>query len=102
MIRRRVHDSAGPTADRLYALVEREQLLNIRWTMPGIALFGLGAALAVHLWPEALIGRRWHVAVGVAQMLGSAGYLAYTIRFFSKVTPLIVETRREWRDDVLT
>jgi hypothetical protein len=101
MIRNRIGDSPGATADRLYRLVEAEQVRNIRMVMPGIAAFSLAAALAVHLWPEAMLQRRGHVAVGLAQMVGTAGYLAYTVHFFGRVTPLLVGTRDEWRDDVI-
>jgi hypothetical protein len=101
MIRRRIQDSPGTTADRLYRLVEAEQLRNIRVLMPGIVVFSLAAALAVRLWPEAMLQQRGHVAVALAQMAGTAGYLAYTVRFFGRVTPLLVETRNEWRDDVI-
>ena len=34
MIRRRIIDSAGPVGSTLYAIVEQEQLLNIRFFMP--------------------------------------------------------------------
>ncbi|MFL5541896.1 MAG: hypothetical protein ACJ8J0_23110, partial [Longimicrobiaceae bacterium] len=101
MIHRRIEDSPGATADRLYRLVRAEQLRSIRLVMPGMIAFSLAAALAVHLWPEAMLGRRGHVAVGLAQMVGSAAYLAYTVRFFGRVTPLLVGTRDEWRDDVI-
>jgi hypothetical protein len=101
MIRRRIHDSPGAIADRLYRLVEDEQLRNVRVVMPGIAAFSLAAALAVRLWPEVMLHQRGHVVVGIAQMLGTAGYLAYTVRFFGRVTPLLVGTRDEWRDDVI-
>jgi hypothetical protein len=101
MIRKRIQDSPGATADRLYRLVEAEQLRNIRMVMPAIVVFSLAAALAVRLWPEAMLQRRGHVVIALAQMVGTAGYLTYTVRFFGRVTPLLVGTRDEWRDDVI-
>jgi hypothetical protein len=101
MIHRRIQDSPGAVADRLYRLVRAEQLRNIRVVMPGMVVFSLTAALAIRLWPEAMLARHGHVAVGLAQMVGSIVYLAYTVRFFNGVTPLLVGTRDEWRDDVI-
>jgi hypothetical protein len=51
MIRRRITDSEGPTATRLYALVELEQLFNIRFLMPATVLFNLMAMMIMHVWP---------------------------------------------------
>ena len=101
MIHKRIQDSPGATADRLYRLVQAEQVRHIRLVMPGIAGFSLAAALAVRLWPEVMLHQRGHVAIALAQMAGTAGYLAYTLRFFGRVTPLLVDTRDERRDDVI-
>ena len=45
--------------------------------------------------PEAI----WLIAL--VQLAAALGYLLYVMRFFARIRPLIVTTRREWRDDVL-
>jgi hypothetical protein len=100
MVRRRIADRAGPIASTLYAIVEREQLLNIRFFIPGIVLFNLAATAAL-LGPPSLLGGRGHVILALLQMGGAFGYLLYVMRFFLRIVPLIVRTRQEWRDDVL-
>jgi hypothetical protein len=101
MIRRRMHDSAGPTGSQLYAIVEREQGVNVRIWMPATVAFNLFAVVAVHRWPEVLIGAGGHVVIAIVQLAAALGYLLYVMRFFARLRPLIVTTRREWRDDVL-
>jgi hypothetical protein len=100
MVRRRIDDSAGPTAGTLYTIVEREQLLNIRFFMPGIVGFNLFALLALWLGPSSFLAGRGHVILAVLQMGGAFGYLLYVMRFFLRIVPLIVKTRHEWRDDI--
>jgi hypothetical protein len=41
------------------------------------------------------------VIIAVVQLAAPLGYLLYIMRFFTRIRPLIVTTRREWRDDVL-
>ena len=101
MIRRRMRDSVGPTGSQLYAIVAREQGVNVRIWMPATVAFNLLAAMAVHRWPGALIDAGGHVMIAVAQLAAALGYLLSVMRLFTRIRPLIVTTRREWRDDVL-
>jgi hypothetical protein len=96
MIRDRISDSAGPIGGRLYAIVEREQLLNIRLLIPATVLFNVLAMLAAHYWPASFVADGGHVAFGVVQLAATLGYLFYVIRFFTGIVPLIVLTRQEW------
>jgi len=100
LIRRRIMDSSGPTGSRLYALVEREQRLNIRFFMPATVVFNLLAITALRLWPAFLIQRQGHVIIALVQLAAALGYLLDGARFFSRVIPLIAKTRQEWREDV--
>jgi hypothetical protein len=101
MIRRRMRDSAGPIGSTLYAIVEQEQCVNMRYFMPATVVFNLLATVVVRLWPGALIDAGGHVMIAVAQLAAALGYLIYVMRFFARIIPLIVNTRREWRDDVV-
>lgn len=101
MVRRRISDSAGPTGSRLYAIVEWEQFLNIKFFMPATVIFNLAAMMAVRLWTVSLIENGGHVIIGVIQLSAAFCYLLYVVRFFAGIIPLIVKTRQEWRDDVL-
>jgi hypothetical protein len=101
MVRRRIRDSAGPTGSRLYAIVEREQFLNIKFFMPATVVFNLLAMMAVGLWRVPLIEKGGHVIIALVQLAAALGYLLYVMRFFIRIIPLIVKTRQEWRDDLL-
>jgi hypothetical protein len=101
MIRRRISDSAGPIGSRLYAIVEREQLLNIRFFMPSTVAFNLLAVIAIRLWPVFLIEEGGHVIIAILQLAAALGYLIYVMRFFTRIAPMIVKIRQEWREDVL-
>lgn len=101
MIRRRIADSPGPAGNRLYAVVEKEQLAHIRFLIPLTVAFNLGAAAAIRLYPS-LVLEEGHVFLGLAQFAAAAGYLAYVMRLFVRIRPMIAATHQEWRDDVLT
>lgn len=101
MVRRRIRDSAGPTGSRLYAIVEREQFLNIKFFMPATVVFNLLAMMAVGLWRVSLIEKGGHVIIALVQLAAAMGYLLYVMRFFIRIIPLIAKTRQEWRDDLL-
>jgi hypothetical protein len=101
MIRRRINDSEGPTGSRLYATVEREQLITIKFFAPALVIFNLLVVVALQLWPVYLVEDGGHMIIALLQMAASFVYLLYVIRFFAGIVPLIVKTRQEWRDDVL-
>ena len=100
LIRDRIADSAGQIGCRLYAIVEREQLLNIRVVIPATLIFNILAMMAAYYWPLPFVEKGGHVVVGMVQLGATIGYLFYVTRFFTQIIPLIVQTRQEWRDDV--
>jgi len=102
MIRRRIRDSSGPTGSKLYAIVEREQLLSIKFFMPATVVFNLLAMIAIRSWPALLIQRGGHVMLALVQLVAALGYLVYGTRFFVQVIPMIAKTRQEWREDIDT
>ncbi len=100
MIRRRIRDSSGPTGSKLFAILEGEQSSNIKLFMPATVAFNLLATIAVRSWPASLIEGGSHGMIAVLQLAGAFGYLIYTMRLFSRVIPLILKTRQEWREDI--
>ena len=95
LIRARESDSAGDASNRLYALVRRDQWLNIAVLMPALFLFNLLSAILVHVQPKLEAGG--HVWLGSLQLVTFAGYLVYVLRYFKTLIPLIGEARQEWR-----
>jgi ABC-type nitrate/sulfonate/bicarbonate transport system substrate-binding protein len=62
---------------------------------------GAAKMMAAHYWAVSFVAEGGHVVVGMVQLAATFGYLFYVTRFFSRIIPLIVQTRQEWRDDVL-
>lgn len=93
----RKHDSAGPVGSRLYTRVGADQLLNIRFLIPLIFLSNVGSALAIHLRPDFFLARQGHYLLIALQGVGLLIYLAYVIRTYIHLAPLICQTREEWR-----
>lgn len=100
IIRLRARDSVGPSSFRLYAIVEADQRLNIRFIMPVIFFFTLGSAFAIKMAPGFFLTRHGHLLLIACQAVGLLVYLAGVVRSFAGITPLISATRAEWRDDV--
>jgi hypothetical protein len=100
IIRQRTKDSTGPSSFRLYAIVLADQWANIRLVVPAVFLFNLGSAIAVKWAPGFFIDRHGHLILVGFQAVGFLINLAYVIRSFSRITPLISAARAEWRDDV--
>jgi hypothetical protein len=101
MIRCRIIDSPGPTGSRLYAIVEREQRLNIRLFMPATVAFNLLATMVVRSRPVFFIEEGNHAIIALVQLAAAFGYLLYVMRFSARILPLIVKMRQEWRENVL-
>lgn len=98
LIHTRMEDSAGVASNRLFALVRRDQWLNIALLVPGVFALNAGSAMAIHAWPEFFIERNGHVWLVAVQLAGFIGYLLYVVRFFATVAPLVAHARAEWRE----
>jgi hypothetical protein len=97
LIRLRQADSAGAEGDRLYAMVRRDQYLNIRLLVPAIFVFNVAAATMIHLHGGFFLAQGGHVLLILLQGTGFLMYLGYVIRTFARLHPLIAATREEWR-----
>ena len=99
IIELRMKDSAGPAGNRLYAMVGRDQRLNIMFVIPVIFLFNAGCALAIHARPDYFLCQNGHLILVGCQGFTLLLYLAYVIRAFIQLAPLISATRAEWRTE---
>jgi hypothetical protein len=97
MIRMREADSRSDDALRLYKIVMRDQRFNIWLLVPAILLFNIAFAIAIHRHPAFFLVQNGHLIPVACQMVGLATYLAYVIRAFVKLTPLIAAARQDWR-----
>ncbi len=97
MIRQRIDDSPGENGCALYAVVMRDQRLNIRLIVPGVFLFNVAAAAAIRFAPGFCIRRQGHLIFICAEAAGLLLYLLFLISSFIKMTPLIAATRLDWR-----
>jgi len=102
LIHARQRDSAGEASNKLLAFVLRDQWLNIVLLLPILLLFNIGCAVAIHIQPEFFLVRNGHLWLVAAQLLGFAAYLAYVVRFYARLAPLIDQSRAEWHDRAAT
>ncbi len=100
LLHARERDSAGPASNRLYALVTRDQLRNIRVLLPAVFFLNLICAICIHVWPDFFLARHGHVWLGLVQLAAFGIYLFYVVRFYTKIAPLLAEARQEWRAEV--
>jgi hypothetical protein len=98
LLRAREQDSPGVASNHLYALVTRDQLRNVRLILPALVCLNVACAVAIHLRPEFFLTHNAYVWLGIGQLLVFSAYLLYVVRFFTKLAPLIVQARREWRE----
>ena len=92
----RGRDSAGPVGTRLYSMVGADQLLNIRLLIPMIFVLNVASAVAIYLRPDFFLNRGGHYLLIAVQGIGLLGYLAYVVRSYIQLQPLITKTREEW------
>jgi hypothetical protein len=97
LIRAREKDSAGPISNRLSAKVRQDQRWNVILLLPGVFALNLICALCIRSAPDYFLARNGHVLLVALQILGFAGYLFYSVRFYVDLAPLIAEARAEWR-----
>jgi len=97
LIRMRVRDRTGTVSDRVYALVKRDQWLNLGLLLPAFFLVNVACAVAIHMRPEFFLAREGHIWLIMLQLIAFGGYLSYVVTFFTKLAPLIEQARAEWR-----
>jgi hypothetical protein len=95
LIRQRQEEARGPAERELYALILKDQRLNIFFLVPGIILFQTTATATIYRWPELFIQGNAHVAFAAAQSIFLLGYLTYVLRFFSTIAPKILRANQE-------
>jgi hypothetical protein len=98
IVKLRGKDSAGPVGSQLYAIVARDQRLNITIVIPAIFLFNAACAIGIRTRPEFFLQRNGHLILIALQAIGLLLYLGHVIRGFIQLVPLISATRQEWRD----
>ena len=97
IVKLRGKDSAGPVGSQLYALVARDQWLNITIVIPAIFLFNAACAIGIHARPQFFLQNNGHLILIALQAIGLLFYLSHVIRAFIRFVPLISATREEWR-----
>jgi hypothetical protein len=95
LIRQRRAEAVGSAENQLYDLVMRDQKMNIRWLVPGLAIYNFVAAGCIYFWPEPMLRGGLHDVFAVAQTITLIGYLIYVVRFFRLVAPGILEANQE-------
>lgn len=97
LIRARTRDSAGEASNRLFAMVTRDQWLNIALLLPAVFLLNLASVIAIHAWPQFFLANNGHIWLAAVQLGGFTGYLIYVVKFYTTLAPFIAQARAEWR-----
>jgi hypothetical protein len=97
LIRMRARDRTGDISNQLYALVTRDQWLNLGLLLPAFFLVNVACAIVIRLRPEFFLLQDGHVWLIGLQLIAFAGYLSYVVIFYAKLAPLIAPARAEWR-----
>jgi hypothetical protein len=95
IIRQRREEARGPAERELYALILKDQRLNIFWLVPGMILFQFAATATIYRWPGLFIQSNGHVAFAAVQTIFLSGYLMYVLRFFSAIAPKVLRADQE-------
>lgn len=80
-------------SQEVLASLHRDQQRNIRWIVPLLFFFHLGAATMVLRFPDLFIKGRLHLLLGILQFCGLIGYLIYLLRFLARLGTMITATR---------
>ena len=93
LINMRLKESRTDVERALYIRKRSDQLLNILVLVPALVTLSLGCSLAIWRWPDVFIARGYHNWLIAIQLLTFVVYLAYTVRYFRSIAPLVL--RRE-------
>ncbi|MEK8024112.1 MAG: hypothetical protein AAB229_09940 [Candidatus Hydrogenedentota bacterium] len=95
MIHERMREKSGPRSVELYRILETEQVLNMKFVMPGVTIFYAASWAAIGHWPVYFIEEKGHQVLGWLQLLSLSVYQGYVLWFFKRITTLILEHRQE-------
>lgn len=95
LIRQRQAEAVGPAEEELYDIVLRDQHLNIRFLVPGMALYSLAGVCCLSLWPETFIRGGAHDVFAVIHTVTLVGYLIYVVRFYANIAPIVLRANQE-------
>jgi len=90
-------DRPSAASRRLSAMIARDQRLNIRLLIP--ALFGLNllCVFALKMQPVFFLAQHGHACLATIQIISLTAYLAYVVKFFGRLAPLIAQRQEERR-----
>ena len=90
LVRARQEEFAGTRLAPLFATVRKDQMLNIAGLIP--VFIGFHLAASGLLWHRQAVGGHLgiHVYCAGLQTLALSGYLIYLVRYFSRISPLLV------------
>jgi hypothetical protein len=94
LIHARIAESRNDADQALYARAKADQLRNICALVPLLFFINLACALAIWIWPDLFITRGGHVWLISAQLVSFIAYLAYIGRHFTKIAPLLLQSRQ--------
>lgn len=86
---------SSPASRPLFEAVEKDQWKNILFLNPGYLFFNLICAWCILRNPQFFLEKRGHLVLAGLQLIGSLGYLLYSIRLFKRLSPLIQRHRAE-------
>jgi hypothetical protein len=95
LIHQRRAEAVGSAENEVYDLVMRDQKMNIRWLVPGLAFYNFAVAGCIYFWPEPMLRGGLHDIFAVAQTVTLTGYLIYVVRFFRLVAPGVLKANQE-------
>jgi hypothetical protein len=97
MVNPREADRPSAATNRLATIIERDQRLNIRLLIPALFAYNLICVLGLKMQPNFFLARHGHAYLAAAQLAGLTAYLAYVVRFFARLAPLIAQRQEERR-----
>lgn len=94
LINMRLKESRTDVERALYIRKRSDQLLNILVLVPALVILSLGCSLAIWRWPDVFIARGYHNWLIAIQLLTFVVYLAYTVRYFRSIAPLVLRSEQ--------
>ncbi len=97
LIRTRSDEKTGVMSERLFAVVRRDQYLNIFLLLPGVFFYNLACFLLIRARPDIFLEGGQHFWLACGDFLGFAAYLWYVLRHYKQLLPVLSAAREEWQ-----